>query len=81
MLMLFRFLKGNPGGVKSVMGGRVLEHEAKNILNEGRAKGMLEQAKETAFNLRAMGMNIPNIAKAVNVTEETVKTWFGVQTA
>lgn len=64
-------------GVKSVMGGRVLEHEAKNILNEGK----LEQAKETAFVLRAMGMNIPNIAKAVNVTEETVKTWFGVQTA
>ena len=64
-------------GVKSVMGGRVLEHEAKNILNEGK----LEQAKETAFTLRAMGMNIPNIAKAVNVTEETVKKWLGLQTA
>ncbi len=64
-------------GVKSVMGGQVLEHEAKTILREGWQqgrkegedygikKGKMEHAKQTAFNLKAMGMNNDSIAKAV----------------
>lgn len=80
-------------GVTSVMGGRVLEHEAKTILREGWQqgrkegrkegedygvkKGKLEQAKQTAFNLKAMGMTNDSIAKAVEVGISVIKEWFG----
>ncbi len=80
-------------GVASVMGGKVLEHEAKTILREGWKqghregrregedygvrKGKLEQAKQTAFNLKAMGMNNDSIAKAVDVGVSVIKEWFG----
>ena len=60
-------------GVKSVMGGRVLEHEAKTILNEGK----IEQAKQTAINLKAMGMSDESIAMAVEFGVSVVKEWFG----
>lgn len=59
-------------GVKSVMGGKVLEYEAKQILNEGRMK----QARETALVLREMGMNEESIARAVNVSVGILKEWF-----
>ena len=75
------------------MGGRVLEHEAKTILREGWQqgrkegrkegedygvkKGKLEQAKQTAFNLKAMGMTNDSIAKAVEVGISVIKEWFG----
>ena len=49
-------------GVKSVMGGRILEYEAKTILNEGR----MEQAKETATKLHMIGMDEKTIAEMVN---------------
>ena len=55
------------------MGGKILEYEAKQILNEGKMK----QAKETAQVLREMGMNEESIAKAVNVSVEILKEWFG----
>ena len=80
-------------GVKSIMGGRVLEHEAKTILREGwrqghkegheegrkegRKEGGLEQAKQTAFNLKAMGMDNDSIAKAVAMGVSVVREWFG----
>ncbi len=75
-------------GVKSVMGGRVLEYEAKTILNEGMKQGMkqgvqqglqegaIKKAKETAWNLRALGMDDNTIADAVNVQVALVKKWF-----
>ena len=55
------------------MGGKILEYEAKQILNEGKMK----QAKETAQVLREMGMNEESIAKAVNVSVEILKEWVG----
>ncbi len=76
-------------GVKSVMGGKILEHEAKTILREGweqgheegvvygEKKGKLEQAKQTAFNLRNMGMNNDSIAKAIEVGDSVIREWFG----
>ena len=84
-------------GVKSIMGGRVLEHEAKTILREGwrqghkegheegceegreegRKEGELGQAKQTAFNLKAMGMDNDSIAKAVAMGVSVVREWFG----
>lgn len=72
-------------GVKSVMGGQVLEHEAKTILregwklghNEGHEEGKMEQAKQTAFNLKAMGMSDESIASAVEVGVSVIREWFG----
>ena len=79
-------------GVKSVMGGKVLEHEAKTILREGweqgrkvghqegenygTKKGRLEQARETALNLRTISLDESTIAKMVNVSIELVREWF-----
>ena len=90
---LARKYKNVREGVKSIMGGRVLEHEAKTILREGwrqghkegheegrkegRKEGGLEQAKQTAFNLKAMGMDNDSIAKAVAMGVSVVREWFG----
>lgn len=71
-------------GVKSVMGGRVLEYEAKTILNEGMKQGVqqglqegaIKKAKETAWNLHALGMDDNTIADVVNVQVSLVKEWF-----
>ncbi len=70
------------------MGGKVLEHEAKTILREGWMQGReegrregedygrMEQAKETAFNLRTIGLGEETIAKMVNVQVSVIKKWF-----
>lgn len=63
-------------GVKLVMGGKVLEYEAKQILNEGKTEGRIEQARETAQVLKGMGMSEESIAKAVNVSVGVLKEWF-----
>lgn len=63
-------------GVKSVMGGRVLEYEAKTILRQGIEERKMEQAKETAFALRAMGLKKDAIEKAVNVNAAQLEEWF-----
>ena len=71
-------------GVKSVMGGKILEHEAKTILREGwrqgreegEGYGRMEQAKETAFNLRTIGLEEETIAKMVNVQVSLIREWF-----
>lgn len=67
-------------GVKSVMGRKVLEYEAKTILNEGMEQGLqqgaIKKAKETAWNLRALGMDDNAIADAVNVQVALVRKWF-----
>ena len=71
-------------GVKSVMGGKILEHEAKSILREGWQQGRregedygrMEQAKETAFNLRTIGLEEETIAKMVNVQVSVIREWF-----
>ena len=63
-------------GVTSIMGGKVLEYEAKQILNEGKIEGRIEQARETAQVLRGMGISEEKIAKAVNVNIGVLKEWF-----
>lgn len=42
----------------------------------GEARGELKKAKETAFNLRSMGFDDSQIATAVNVNIDIVKSWF-----
>ena len=63
-------------GVTLIMGGKVLEYEAKQILNEGKIEGRIEQARETAQILRGMGISEEKIAKAVNVSVGVLKEWF-----
>ena len=74
------------------MGGKVLEHEAKTILKEGwkqgreegrregrregEGYGRMEQARETAFNLRTIGLEEDTIAKMVNVPISVIREWF-----
>ena len=53
-----------------------MNYEAKQILNEGKKEGRIEQAKETAQVLKGMGMGEESIAKAVNVSVGVLKEWF-----
>ncbi len=71
-------------GVKSIMGGRVLDYEAKTIYTEGLQKGeekLKKAQKETVLNLYAMGMEESQIAKAVNVSLTKVREWLGLTPA
>ena len=68
-------------GVKSIMGGKVLEYEAKNILNEGRAEGKLEKAREMAAELYKNGVSVPVIAAAASVSVDIINKWLGIQPA
>ena len=38
----------------------------------------MKYAKETAFNLHDMGMNVGFIAKATNASVDLVKQWLGL---
>ena len=75
-------------GVKSIMGGKVLEYEAKTILNqgraegrvEGRAEGKLEKAKEMAAELYKNGVSIATIAAAADVSVDMIRKWLGLVT-
>ena len=84
-------------GVRTVMGGRILEYEAKTILKEGikqgveqgikqgveqgMTQGKIQGQKETVLNLHNMGMEDDFIAKAVNVSIELVRQWIGLTKA
>ena len=72
-------------GVKSIMGGKVLEYEAKDILNEGRAEGRAEgeqkKAKEMAVELYKNGVSVPVIATAASVSVDIINKWLGIQPA
>ena len=75
-------------GVKSVMGGKVLEYEAKTILRQGMERGIQQgmergiqvgetkKAKAAAKNLRALRLDDEMIAQALDVEVDLVKKWF-----
>ena len=78
-------------GVRSVMGGKILEYEAKAILNkgieQGREQGIeqgIEQGREqgilqTYFGLIKDGiMSLKDVAQRLNVTEEELKAQMGM---
>ncbi len=54
-------------GVKSVMGGKGLEYEAKTILNKGRQEGRQEGIRGTVTALRGMG--IPDSTILIKIQE------------
>ena len=79
------------------MGGKVLEYEAKTILNqgraegrvegraegrvEGRAEGQLEKAEEMAKELYKNGVPEAVIASAAKVSVDIIRKWLGIVTA
>ena len=68
-------------GVSQQMGGKVLNYEAKDILNRGRAEGRLEGRREgeeqtkiqIAKKLLALGNDIQSVADLAELPEETVE--------
>ena len=65
-------------GVGEIMGGKVLDYEAKRILNEGRAKGRTEGINETVLkNIRSMMQTLKLTAEqamdALQLTAEDQK--------
>ncbi len=46
------------------------------VLNKGISVGKMEQAKETAYELRDMGLPDEKIARAVKVSMDTLREWF-----
>lgn len=58
-------------GVRSVMGGKVLEYEAKTILKEGQKEGRLEGRLEMLFDLVCNNLlSIAEAAAQANLSEE-----------
>ena len=60
-------------GVGSVMGGQVLDYEAKRILNEGRREGHEEGRKEGHEEGRAEGiMGTVNVLRSLNYDDKAI---------
>ena len=64
-------------GVSRTMGGKVLNYEAKDILNRGRAEGRREGEEYTkiqiATKLLSMGNDIKSVAELAELPQETVE--------
>lgn len=60
---------------------KAYENSQNRAKAEGKVEGAMIKAKETALNLKAMGMTEENIAKAVNVSIALIRQWLGVATA
>lgn len=54
----------------------MIEDGRKEGIEAGTKSGRTEQARETAFILRNMGLSIAQIAAAVTTSQETVKQWL-----
>ena len=63
-------------GVKQVMGGKVLDYEAKRIKNEGIEEGIKEGKKETAFNMKNKGYSDAVIADILDVGINVIQQWL-----
>ena len=60
-------------GVKSIMGGRVLEYEAKTILREGIALGRNEGIASTARRMLGMSFTSEQISQATGLSPDEVE--------
>lgn len=67
-------------GVRSAMGGRVLEYEAKTIKNEGREEGREEGIRGTVSVLKELGIPMQTIRAKIqeeyNLTPESCKKYL-----
>ena len=72
-------------GVSSVMGGQVLEHEAKTIfregIKEGEVKGRQEEREAISVKLFNIGMPVEQIAEVAGVSVNIVRQWIAAHTA
>ena len=72
-------------GVSSVMGGQVLEHEAKTIFREGelrgRQEGRQEEREAISMKLFNIGMPVEQIAEVAGVSVNIVRQWIATHTA
>lgn len=59
-------------GVEKIMGGKVIETEAKRILNRGRSEGQIDKLKDQIKKKLAKGKDISQIADEIEETEEKV---------
>lgn len=67
-------------GVDDVMGGKILEYEAKEILREGEAigeaRGRMEAKRENAISMAELGLPVEQIAKVVKESVSLVQKWI-----
>lgn len=64
-------------GVTSVMGGKILEYEAKTILQKGKLEGRLEGKLEVYIDLIKEGLlSIQGVARRLNMKEEELKKYL-----
>ena len=72
-------------GVSSVMGGQVLEHEAKTIfregIKEGEQRGRQEEREAISVKLFNIGMPVEQIAEVAGVPVNIVRQWVAAHTA
>lgn len=60
-------------GVKSIMGGKVLEYEAKTILNEGIVLGRNEGIASTARRMLALNFTPEQVAQATGLSPDAIE--------
>lgn len=65
-----RYLKENPEGVSEMC----------KAMEDMRNEAKIEEKKESAFRMKALGLPEEVIAKAVDVSLTLIKQWFGVAT-
>jgi len=64
-------------GVDDVMGGKILEHEAKTILQRGEMNGKVKGRLEMCIELVKEGiLSLADAAKRLNMNEEELKTYL-----
>ena len=64
-------------GVKQVVGGKILEYEAKDILNQGRQEGRQEGELNMCIRLIQDGLlKIEDAARKLNMREEELKRYL-----
>lgn len=54
---------------------------AEELYNQGKEQGQIESTKSMAFSLYESGVSEDLIAKAANVSVETVRKWLGISVA
>lgn len=68
-------------GVKQVVGGKILEYEAKDILNQGRREGLSQGRQEGELNMciRLIQdglLKVEDAARKLNMREEELKRYL-----
>lgn len=68
-------------GVKQVVGGKILEYEAKDILNQGRREGLSQGRQEGELNMcirliRDGLLKVEDAARKLNMREEELKRYL-----